>query len=792
MAAISSLLTLLFALATANSQAPVPVPGDTVRADSLQDSLRVVRRFPPIEVRALLHDLGSSETVHVIPGWVMRALPADGFADVLALQPGVVAQGEELHVRGGRAGETTTFLDGIGLNEPLRRRSMEPPLLGLRSANLVSGSPEAQYSCGLAGVLELRSFDPTARPSLAWRWQTALEERWFDRWAARASTPLRVAGLGLVAAGDVTLDDSWLPSLRSNLRERGAGIPFSWRAENRAVGWVKLAPIEQPQRFSAQVLVGRHLQRPYDPAWTRIVMVPSSGDPGTPSWQPGYVAYNAADHVVVTDERQLATLLAVSRLWPAGRAGVNAGWMRTRTVTSLDGRRDASYLGETPAYAADRYHVAWGSFPLYRESASDVLSLRGDAETSTRRGNSLKAGAGMTWEDVSMREFDNFLDQLPVDHLRQYHAYAPGASGYVQSRWQAGGLLVNAGLRAEYFTAGPEARHQTLPWDGRGIWSFSPRLGFAFPISVRDAFSMSYVRLHQAPGRDFLYDHREAITNRQPLGNPGLKPAEVVSYEAAVKHAFNPAWALQTATFYRDLFGQVGMRNFSAPGLPDEVRYVSEDYGHAAGFECSVVYAAGERRRFEVHYTFMEAWGAESRPEGDPYGPVLDFRVTPLGDTPLAWDRRNSVALAFAWPWKDDWTVSWSTAMGSPLPWTPKPIRKPLVDLALTNSRRLSWTETTNVNIQWTPPFAHGLTVGLEARNLFDNRSDRAATVDGYPNPIINTVFDDYGAYRTDTGGRGGAYWVPTSATTGYWVPVHDPRLLNPPRTVRISAGASW
>ena len=37
-------------------------------------------------------------------------------------------------------------------------------------------------------------------------------------------------------------------------------------------------------------------------------------------------------------------------------------------------------------------------------------------------------------------------------------------------------------------------------------------------------------------------------------------------------------------------------------------------------------------------------------------------------------------------------------------------------------------------------------------RNLFDWRGDVASTLDGFPNPAINTLFDDYSAYRTETG----------------------------------------
>jgi hypothetical protein len=130
--------------------------------------------------------------------------------------------------------------------------------------------------------------------------------------------------------------------------------------------------------------------------------------------------------------------------------------------------------------------------------------------------------------------------------------------------------------------------------------------------------------------------------------------------------------------------------------------------------------------------------------------------------------------------------------VGSPLPWTPKPRRAPLIDLGLVDSRRLEWTELTNVNVQWTPSFAHGVTIGFESRNLFDNRSDRVATVDGYPNPLINTVYDDYSAYRAETGLGGGATWVSTGSGTGYWVPIHDPRLPNPPRALRLGVGANW
>ena len=72
-------------------------------------------------------------------------------------------------------------------------------------------------------------------------------------------------------------------------------------------------------------------------------------------------------------------------------------------------------------------------------------------------------------------------------------------------------------------------------------------------------------------------------------------------------------------------------------------------------------------------------------------------------------------------------------------------------------------------------------------------RGERVATLDGYPHPVINTLYDDYGAYRTETGRSGGAYWFDADGDGApEWVPVNDPRLFNPPRRLRVSLGARW
>jgi outer membrane receptor protein involved in Fe transport len=809
MAVTLAVSVLLSMFASASAAPGAPARRDTARADTSRVSPRVVRRFPAIEVRAPLHDLRSSETVRMISSSAMRALPIDNLADAVALQAGVVAHGEELHVRGGRSGETAVTLDGLSLNEPLRRRAVEVPLLALRSVDLVSGAPEAQYGSGLAGTLDLRTADPGERFSGEWRWQSdggPGGDR-YDRVSGRMGAPLHLFGLGVVAAGDATLDDSRLPDLRSAARTKVAGRSFDWRADNRVLGYVKLAPANGSRRFVAQALVGRHLQRPYDPAWSLdgwVVLPAASGRPiFFADSQPGAMPYRAADHLAITDERQFAALVSVSTMGARRHGTLSLGWLRTRTVTSVSGQRGAGYVHADGFFygdprgldgpPGDPFRVIWGDYPLLRESGSDAYTLRGDGEMTTRGGGVLKAGAGATLEHATLYELDGTVIRHELDSLRTYDASAPGAFGYVQGRWSYAGLVMNTGLRVEYFTAGPEGGRQTLPGSARGIWSLSPRLGLTYPISVRDAFSMAYVRVQQDPGRDFLYDRRRLIPPRQPLGNPALLPATVISYEASVKHLFSAAWAAQTSVFFRNVWGQVGARNYYySPDVAVQY-YTNDDEASALGFEWSLLHADEAGRRLELHYTWLQAWGSESRPEGDPYGPIRGSHVAPIADVPLSWDRRHTLLLSGALPLRHGCFVSWATTVGSPLPWTPKERGEPLTDVQQVNSRRFQWTETTSLDVRWSPRLATPLTLALEVRNLFDHRGELYATVDGYPNPVINTLSDDYGAYRTETGNAGGAYWMPTpDGSAGHWVPVNDPRLFYPPRSVRFSVGLKW
>jgi len=782
-----------------------PAPADSIAP-------RIVRRFEPIEVFAPLHDAGSSETVHLIGGRALHDLPVDRLGDALALKAGVVAEGEDLHVRGGRAGEMEAMLDGVRVNEPLRGRAPEVPLLALASADLLTGGFDAEYGGALAGVLDLRTREPGRQWSAETRWATdGRRGTHFDRAEARADGPLPL-GLGVLAAGEATLDDTYLPALRSESRVNVLGRTFGWRADNHVLGLLKLASRDDPRRGSLEVLASRTVEQPYDPMWQVDGWVSPCTDPDclngihvSPKPIDGerYERYRAADHLVMTDERRVATLLDWARERADHRLSLSLGWLATRTVTSLGASDDERYaedharlpvFGSAGDGVTSPFLVYGGDDPYFHRALSQTWSARADGTWLRGTHGRIKSGLGVDYVDVAARSVDGTAIETAADAIRDWRATAPGGFAYVQGRWTYEGLILNGGLREEYYSPGARGKRleEALGRQGRDVWSLSPRVGITYPVSVRDAFSLAYVRLQQDPPRDYLYDNRWLPTNSLPLGNPDIGPATVISYQAALKHRLGPAWALQFAVFYRDVYGEVGTRRQQVFVQVYRPYFAGVDEGHASGFEASLFGAGGETARLEAHYTYLEAWGTESREDGVRYGTTLGNRPTPLGEHALDWDRRHSLTLSAILGPGRRWSLGWVTQVGSGLPWTPAEARTFAADLTQTNTRRFDWSERSDLQLRWMPPSAGGLAVGLEVRNLFDEQTDLAASVDGYPQKAINTLYDDYAAYRTETGQGGGAFWEDPASGGAGWMPVHDPRLLAAPRAIRMTLARNW
>jgi len=829
---LHSILAVFLAVATSDSAAASPVDSAHV---SVRDTSRVVRHLPVVEVSASrVHDMRSSATVHTVSADALRDLPVTSLTQALALQPGVVAVGEDLHVRGGRAGETQWTLSGLTLNEPLRDRAPELPLMAVQRADLLAGGLDAEYTGALAGVLDVRTMNPTPTPTGALRWlSTGRLGTAYDWLGGRAAGPLHVAGLGLVAAAETRLDDQFLPSRPSRGREEILRGTFGWRNDNHVLGWAKLAPVASPQSFSIEAMGSRVVTMPYDPmiTWNDSLLIytltPPGGETGVPTVDSMNVFYRAADHQPMTDARELTTIAQATKLGPSSRWHGAVSWQHTSELTSPGLERDPQNIfdkvrfGDTMDPVRDAFRAYAGEWPYFKRTRTDRVQAAFSGSLVQSAKSRWGFGAGVLWDDVDYYELDAALPtNVLIDTLRTFHTRAPGGWAYVQQRYEREGLVFNGGLRLQVFSAGGDAGVPLgVPSGGSAPavepspgahWTLSPRLGVAFPISVRDALSFSYARIHQPPGREYLADDRLLVYSRHPLGNPALEPSELVTYQASVKHLFNQRWAAQASMFHRDLYGQIGIVNDPYYAGTFRPQYANSEYGHATGIELALL--AGGRTpgagdaphrnplaafltgEFSLRYTFMSAYGTISGPDGWYYGPPFGFRPLPIGEHPLDWDRGHMLGLDAVWRAPHAFTFAWITQIASGPRWTPTtsytgqttgPVLTP--DLAAVNSRQLPWTERTDIALRLEPRALRGVRLLVDVRNLFDHRGDDLVSVTGYPNPTINSERDDYAGFRTETGNGGGAFWDQRlNGGAGGWVPVNDPRLVRHPREVRL------
>ena len=801
----AGLAALIFASVSTATPAP-PAPDEPAIASSVPadsaTSRRIVRLFEPIVVEGGRRaDPGSTETVYPMSSRALRALPVDRLVDALALQPGIVAVGEELHVRGGRTGDFTISTLGVPLNDPQGGRPMELPLFALRSADLLSGGLEADHTGSLAGELDVQTEVPTPKP--AWMVRYLTDGRLggsYDAGLVRLTGPA-FGGLGFALAGEARLDDLSLPSIRTRSRRELLGANLGWRSDNHLLAWAKLASVEHPQRASIEAFGSRIVREPYNPMFTYDGWITPTGDPdsafpfalsGEPHDTTSFT-YRAADHLSVTDERRLAVIATKSFENPRHPERLSVGWLRNRSTTSVGFRQHPDYFADSDQLLWGLYNNAFsdpflaylGEQPYFKVSGSDRYYGRLDVVATPGRHQKLKAGVGFTYDHVRLYEIDDVAPStIGTDSLRHFDSFAPGGFAFVQHRWEAGGLIWNAGLRLQAFTAGPQPRNV------HPQWTLSPRLGFAYPISDKDAFSLAYNRIHQDPDRDLLYESRIKGYNRHPMGDSALVPAEMISYQAAIKHILDQEWSVQFGVFYRDVFAQPGVR--VGPGYPlfYTLRYESADEGHANGVEFVVRHETDTGQHVELAYTFMDAWGRASDPDGPDYGLQLGQRQVPIGTHALDWNVNHALAFSAQLHTASEWQFSWSTRVQSGTPWTPvarDPGKAVPIggDATIVNSRQLPWNENTDVAVRWAAKFLFGARILLNVTNAFDNRTVRRVSLSGAPNPTINTLENDYGAYYTETGKSGGAYYDPSPGQPE-WVPVHDPRLEPRPRTLRL------
>jgi hypothetical protein len=243
--------------------------------------------------------------------------------------------------------------------------------------------------------------------------------------------------------------------------------------------------------------------------------------------------------------------------------------------------------------------------------------------------------ASAVWQIGQMNEV-KFGGQFQQHWLDLYYIYDPQRNFpyvddyntqpyemalYVQDKIELPYLVMNLGLRWDYSNA--NVIYRTNPLDPNStvtaspISQFSPRIGFAHPISDRTKLHFSYGHFFQNPEFQYLFENNQYDLNvREPLfGQADLDAERTISYEVGISHQFSDRVAANLTAYYRDITGLIGTRYYF-PYV--EGRYtgytlfVNEDYANVQGVEFSLDIRPDQHFAGSLTYTYMNAQGSAS------------------------------------------------------------------------------------------------------------------------------------------------------------------------------------
>lgn len=488
---------------------------------------------------------------------------------------------------------------------------------------------------------------------------------------------------------------------------------------------------------------------------------------------------------------------------------------------------DARYFNYdrlTDFYTLSESSVAGpGEFSFYGtdnsrfERSTNTIIAKAEISSQINDNHYVKAGLNMqldevSFESISLVPFTDPSITMPPGtptNLQQFvklgypEVNTPGyqkysesprnLSAYIQDKIEFDNLIINVGLRFDYFdpnarvVADPEDPDITSPTkpenqyrdtNGNGqqdpgeaditlaerqeYWykdtdvktQLSPRIGVAYPINERGVLYFSYGYFFQIPSYSFLYTNSRVFVGERSgnlglFGNPNLKPERSTQYELGLKQEIFEGTAIELTGYYKDTRDYVSSRPqvTGADGTFYGI-YFNRDFSKSLGFTFAFNQYISRQFNFGLDYTFSTVEGSNSDPNSEFFdflntGTQVDSTTQRTSTTklvqPLNWDRTHIVNGSMFYS-GNTWGANMIGRFSTGTPYTPQ-TDIPGVEIGegasvrdLRNTSRLPTRFTVDLNTYKTFNLSNGanLELFLNIYNLLDSK-------------VINNVYGDSG-----------------------------------------------
>ena len=526
-----------------------------------------------------------TSTRAVIGTEAISEMPVESFDEILELQAGIVRGSDnKIHIRGGRASEIIYLIDGIPVNDPYSNEiSVEVDNDAIQELQVISGTFNAEYGRAMSGVVDIVtksggsklsgnisgffgdyiSTDDELFPNI-----DDLNSNGLTNIQATLGGP--VPGLGdkwsFFSSGRRYKNEGWLYGQRlvtpgfldaSNgwTVQEGDGkfIPMNSFLKKSAQGKLTFSP-STTIKVSYSAFWNKLDNRVYD----HLFRFNPDGD-------------YKQEKIGVTQIAALNHTLS-SRTFYTVKLSFNTSNFKRSVFDDSKNSLNPNYI-DVEAYKGRLYNGGTKLWHLDRSTTSKSGKL--DITSQVTNNHQLQTGVEVRSHNLNFEEYKvlitattGFLPEAAKDipgnvNFNKYKHSPLEASLYFQDKMEFDDLIINIGIRGEYFdpsgriptdnrdpdnakfyhvTSGdafitriPEGNFdsnvhtiidsvdiQDVPWvvkygEASSSIGFNPRIGLAYPITDRSVIHFSYGHFSQIPPFQFMYQNSDFEVGRGPL-----------------------------------------------------------------------------------------------------------------------------------------------------------------------------------------------------------------------------------------------------------------------------------
>ncbi len=753
-----------------------------VREETLEmeEAIEVVAERPMVQ-----KDLTASRKVSTAEE--IQALPTENFTQILAVQAGVTRGPDgALHIRGGRSNEIAYLMDGVSVANPFSTNGLATTVANnaIQEMTVVSGAFNAEYGQAMSGVVNITTKDGGSKfqGSL-----TAYSGDYVSKHTdvflnidnvkplsnktieGTLSGPIPFVGNNRITfffSGKYTDSEGYLYGLREHNPSDSAN--FQGRVEEYFVETEEKV-FERRERFIDEWYIentGDGKVVPMNPSWSynllgklKFAISPSLivrlESIVNRSWWKRYThtyKYNPDGDYNYYSTSYHNALKLVHTLSPSTYYEFRLAYnQRLYQRYVYKNPYDPRYVptDKIVGQPGGTTFVFGGTRMGHTEEFSKSYISKFDFTSQINKRHQMKMGFETRLHRLQNETFTILYDRINYNEptvlgldspTHDYYVRWPVEfSAYIQDKIEYESMIINVGVRYDYFNAKSKYAKDLLQPDGELAQAtpkhvVSPRLGVSFPITSRGIIHFSYGHFSQMPSFSALYvnpDFELPKSGTPTFGNANLRPQKTVMYEIGLQQQLTSDISIDVTGFYRDIRDLLTRQRIKFRSLEGDLRdyrvYVNQDYANVKGITLSLNKRISKNSPvgFNLEYTYQVAEGNNNDTDAFFYNSLSGLQ-TIKEIVPLDWDQpHNLYAIVTVAP-TDNLTASIIGRISSGYPYSPFIYNQDFNYDVLPNSDRKPTQK--NVDLQTSYRFGIGdfhMTLFAKVYNLFDTLNER-------------------------------------------------------------------